>query len=207
MRALYDFIIRPVGGRYLNDKQITNIDDETSNLVLNTELHNHNYSNRIAEVLAVPLEIETDIEVGDQIVVHHNVFRRFKDIRGDEKNSRSYYKEDIFFASVDQIYAYQKSCKCGGWSACEGFNFIKPIKETKMFSVNFEKPNIGILYSVDPALEHLNPRDLVGFKPGAEYEFFISGHRVYRVPTNSITIKYEYQGDEEEYNPSWAKSS
>ena len=206
MRALYDFIIRPVGGRYLNDKQITNIDDEKSNLVLNTELHNHNYSNRIAEVLAVPSEIETNINVGDQVVVHHNVFRRFKDIRGDEKNSRSYYKEDIFFASMDQIYAYSTSCKCG-WHACEGFNFIKPIKETKMFSVNFEKPNIGIIYSVDPLLKEINPRDLVGFKPGAEYEFFISGHRVYRVPTNSITIKYEYQGDEEEYNPSWAKSS
>jgi len=107
---------------------------------------------------------------------------------------------------MDQIYAYSKACKCG-WNACEGFNFIKPIKETKMFSVNFEKPNIGIIYSVDPLLKQIYPRDLVGFKPGAEYEFFISGHRVYRVPTNSITIKYEYQGDEEEYNPSWAKSS
>ena len=27
---------------------------------------------------------------------------------------------------------------------------------------------------------------------------------MYRVPTNQITIKYEYQGNEEEYNPSWA---
>jgi hypothetical protein len=36
-----------------------------------------------------------------------------------------------------------------------------------------------------------------------EYEFIIEGQRLYRVPTNLITIKYEYQGDEEEYNPSW----
>jgi hypothetical protein len=27
---------------------------------------------------------------------------------------------------------------------------------------------------------------------------------MYRIFSNSITIKYEYQGDEKEYNPSWA---
>ena len=31
--------------------------------------------------------------------------------------------------------------------------------------------------------------------------------RLYRVMTQFITIKYEYQGNEEEYNPSWAESS
>ena len=40
-----------------------------------------------------------------------------------------------------------------------------------------------------------------------EYEFNIEGERLYRVPTNKITIKYEYQGNEEEYNPSWSQSS
>ncbi len=39
-----------------------------------------------------------------------------------------------------------------------------------------------------------------------EYEFNIEGQRLYRVPTNQITIKYEYQGDEEEYNPSSTQS-
>ena len=173
---------------------------EDSELILNTELHNHNYSNRVAKVIAVPSEIETEIEVGDEIIVHHNVFRRFKDIRGKEKNSKSYYKDNIYFASEDQVYAYRRCC---GWTACKGFNFVKPIKETKMFSINFEKEGIGVLYVKDPFLNNINEGDLVGFKPGAEYEFVINNERVYRVPTNSITIKYEYQGNEEEYNPSW----
>ena len=34
-----------------------------------------------------------------------------------------------------------------------------------------------------------------------------NGKRLYRVMTQFITIKYEYQGNEEEYNPSWAQSS
>jgi len=137
MKALYDFIIEPVGDRYNNKKEI-----EGSELILNTELHNHNYSNRVAKVIAVPSEIETEIEIGDEIIVHHNVFRRFKDIRGVEKNSRSYYKDNIYFASQDQVYAYKRCC---GWMSCRGFNFVKPITETKMFSVDFEKEGMGVL--------------------------------------------------------------
>lgn len=199
MKAVYDFIIEPVGERYTNTKK-----SKDGDLILNTEMQNHNYSNRVAKVLAVPSEIKTDIIVGDEIIVHHNVFRRFRDIRGIEKNSRSYYKDDVFFATDEQVYAVKTCC---GWRACEGYNFVKPIKETKMFSTSFEKEGIGVLYASDPKLDTLKPGDLVGFKPGAEYEFIIGKHRVYRVPTNSITIKYEYQGNEEEYNPSWTKSS
>ena len=85
-----------------------------------------------------------------------------------------------------------------------GFNFVKPIKENKMFSIDFEKPLIGVLKYKDTNLKVMTVGDLVGFSPGTEYEFLIQNEKLYRVPTNQITIKYEYQGDEEEYNPSWA---
>ena len=205
MKAIYEFIVEPIGERYNNSIKI----DDTE-LLLNTEMQNHSYSNRQAKVLAIPTGIATDIKVGDEVLLHHNVFRRFRDIRGDEVNSRSYYKDNIYFASEDQIYAYRRldeSCGCNSWKACKGYNFVKPIKETKMFSTNFEKPGIGVLYLKDTELEGIVEQDLIGFRPGAEYEFIVNGHRVFRVPTNSITIKYEYQGDEEEYNPGWTQSS
>ncbi|ASE99968.1 hypothetical protein [uncultured virus] len=53
----------------------------------------------------------------------------------------------------------------------------------------------------------VNVGDLVGFRPGSKYEFIIDGQRLYRVLSNFITIKYEYQGNEKEYNPSWAQGS
>ena len=56
-------------------------------------------------------------------------------------------------------------------------------------------------------LPDINNGDLVGFTPSSEYEFIVDGERLYRVLSNFITIKYEYQGNEEEYNPSWAESS
>ena len=49
----------------------------------------------------------------------------------------------------------------------------------------------------------LKQGDLVGFRPTSEYEFVIDNKRLYRVLSHFITIKYEYQGQEEEYNPSW----
>ena len=68
---------------------------------------------------------------------------------------------------------------------------------------------IGILKYADKTLlaNGIKEGDLVGFKPNSEYEFIIDNQRLYRVLTKLITIKYEYQGDEEEYNPSWLQSS
>ena len=199
MESLHDFIVKPKVGRNNNKKVI---DGKT--LILNTDLQDHNFVSRIGVVIATPINDTSGIEIGDEVIVHHNVFRRYRDIRGVEKNSRSYYKEDMFFVGPDQIYAYKRILK---WNACEGFNFVKPIKENKMFSINFEKPTIGVLKVKDSALKNLNIGDLVGFRPGMEYEFIIGNEKLYRIPTNQITIKYEYQGNEEEYNPSWAQSS
>jgi len=199
MKGVFDFVVMPKENRYNNTKTI-----EGKELILNTELQNHNFVSRIGVVMATPNPNPTGVREGDEVILHHNVFRRFRDIRGEEKNSRSYYKNNMYFVSPDQIFAYKRMVK---WIPLNGFNFVKPIKEDKMFSINFEKPLVGILKYKDPSLKEVKEGDLVGFKPGAEYEFLIDKEKLYRVPTNLITIKYEYQGNEEEYNPSWAASS
>jgi hypothetical protein len=199
MKGVFDFVIMPKADRYNNTKTVGD-----KELIINTELQNHNFVSRIGIVMATPNPNPTGIREGDEVILHHNVFRRFRDIRGEEKNSRSYYKNNMYFVSPDQIFAYKRIIK---WIPLNGFNFVKPIKEDKMFSINFEKPLVGILKYKDPLLTEVKEGDLVGFKPGAEYEFLIDKEKLYRVPTNLITIKYEYQGNEKEYNPSWAASS
>ena len=198
-----DFIVEPLDGRYNSTMSVGDTE-----LILNTELQNHNYVNRIGTVLQVPYFNETEIEIGDLVIVHHNIFRRFRDIRGTEKNSKSYYEEDKYFVQPDQLYGYSKKdskSKKNIWFACKGFNFVSPIKETKMLTTKFEKPLVGVLTIKDKNLIGAEQGDLVGFTPSSEYEFMIGTERVYRVPTNSITIKYEYKGDEKKYNPSWAQ--
>ena len=69
--------------------------------------------------------------------------------------------------------------------------------------MDLEKPLQGIVKYTDGTIE---VNSLVGFTPNSEYEFIVDSERLYRVLSKFITIKYEYQGDEEEYNPSWAQS-
>ena len=83
MKAIFEFIVKPKNSRTNNEKVIGD-----SKLILNTELQNHNYVSREGVVIAIPLGIETSIKIGDEVIVHHNVFRRYRDIRGNEKNSK-----------------------------------------------------------------------------------------------------------------------
>ena len=196
MKSIYNFVITPKGERYNNVKKIGD-----KELVLNTEMFNHQYINRKAEVLSVPKIGETDIKVGDVVVVHHNVFRRWENIRGEEKNSRSFINENLYIAHEDQIFLYKRKDE---WIAPKGYNFVQPIKEKDEFNIEIEKACRGVVLYSDGSN---NVGDLVGFTPFSAYEFVIDNIRSYRVLSKFITIKYEYQGNEETYNPSWAQSS
>ena len=202
MKSVYKYIVRPLDDkRYTNSKPVGD-----KELILNTDNYNHNYTNRFAKVVGTPSAYETPIQIGDIVVVHHNVFRRWKDMRGKEKDSKSYYKDDMWFVANDQIFLYKRYC-C--WEANDGFCFVKPIKAKNKLSTEKTEPQVGILKYADDILKNAGMKagDLVGFKPNTEYEFIIDGELYYRIFSNSITIKYEYQGDEEEYNPSWTESS
>ena len=193
MKAYKEFIVSPIGERYNNSKKVND-----KELILNTEVFNHQYINRLAKVIATPLLFQSPISVGDEVIVHHNVFRRWHDVKGREKNSRSYWKEDKYIVSEDQIFLYKQK----NWIAIPGYSFIKPLKAINKFNTEEERPLIGVVKYSDGTF---NKEELVGFRPNSRYEFIINGERLYRVMNNFITIKYEYQGNEEEYNPSWAQ--
>ena len=98
MNAYKDFIISPIGERY---NTTTRIDDKE--LILNTEIYNHQYVNREAIVISKPIVGETGIKAGDTVIVHHNVFRRWHDVKGREKNSRSFFDENTYFGCLHQF--------------------------------------------------------------------------------------------------------
>ena len=138
-------------------------------------------------------------------MIHHNVFRRFYDIRGEEKNSRSYFKDGLYFVQLDQVYLYKIKDR---WKAFNDRCFISPIQINDEYSANLEQSLIGILKYGNSSLEALeiNEGDLVGYTPFGEYDFVVDGKRLYCMKSNDIVIKYERQGNETEYNPSWAQS-
>ena len=88
----------------------------------------------------------------------------------------------------------------------EALNFRKIDKKLiNKFSNQKEKPLMGVLRYLGSHLKsfNLSENDLIGFTPNSEYEFIIDNEKLYRVPINSIAIKYERKGTEVEYNPSW----
>jgi len=194
MRSYKDFIVSPIGERYNNSTKVDN-----KELILNTEIFNHQYINRLAKIIATPLLFQSPLKVGDEVIVHHNIFRRWLDVKGVERNSRSYWKDDKYIISEDQIYLYKRK----NWTAMPGYSFVKPLKSIDRLSSTTERPLVGIIKYSDGTYDN---NELVGFTPNSEYEFVIEGERLYRVLNKFITIKYEYQGNEKEYNPSWAQS-
>lgn len=201
MRSLYDFIVKPIKGRYNNDKEI-----DGKKLILNTSIEEFKFINKEAIVISVPLAYNTPIKPGDKVIIHHNVFRRYYNQKGDAVDSSKLFKEDLFFCQLDQVYLYKKADK---WIALGDRCFVSPVKSLDDFSLDKEKKGVGILKISNSSLESLgiSEGNVVGFKSNREFEFIIDGQRLYCMESNDILLKYGHERNEEEYNSSWAKSS
>jgi hypothetical protein len=84
--------------------------------------------------------------------------------------------------------------------------FVKPILNKDYLKNRKEQPNVGILKYSNSFLEaiKIKPGALVTFTPNSEFEFIINNERLYCMKSNDIALTHEYEGDEKEYNPSWA---
>jgi len=198
MKSLYNFIIKPLNSRYDNTRKIG---DKT--LIINTNIENHVFVSKEAVVVSTPAAYTSPINVGDKLYVHHNIFRRWYDQKGKERNSSMFFKKDMYFCAPDQIYMYNGRC-------FNNYCFIKPLEDNHYLKTSKEKPNVGIVRYSNKALEALEitPGTLITFTPDSEFEFIIDGERLYCMKSNNnIALTHENKGDEKEYNPSWAKSS
>ena len=196
MNSLYSFIVKPLIDRYDNVKNIDN-----KELILNTSIEDHKFVSKKAVVVSTPAAYKTDVNIGDEVYVHHNIFRRWYDQKGRERNSSTYFKDDLYFVSPEQIYMYNSNSHLN-------YCFIKPIKNQSLLYNRKEQPNVGIVKYTNNTLETLGitPGTLITFTPNSEFEFIIDGERLYCMKSNDIALTHEYKGNEKENNPSWAES-
>tara|TARA_B100001109_G_scaffold251592_1_gene246309 strand:- start:1086 stop:1658 length:573 start_codon:yes stop_codon:yes gene_type:complete len=182
MKSIYNYIIS-CDNRYNNSKQIDN-----KELILNTEITERDYHfvNRVGKILSTPICIKTPAEKGDEVILHHNVFRRWYDIRGKEKNSAAFINENEYIVSPEEIFAYKNNNK---WKCFNEFCFVKPLKDASKWSVLKEKKLLGKLVYSNEYLNQLGLScgDVVGFTPDSEYEFNIENQKLYRILSNQIT--------------------
>lgn len=148
MRSLYNYIIYSEN-RYNNSTTV-----EDKELILNTEIseRDYMYTNRIGKVISLPIMFDSEIKKEDEVILHHNVFRRWIDIYGKEKNSSSFVNENQFLVAPDQIYAYKRN---GNWRCLNAYCFVKPINNESKWSVLKEKQLYGELVYSNNALDSL----------------------------------------------------
>lgn len=176
MRGIYDFIVTPKNGdKYDNDRG--------SGFVLNTSIENHKFVQRVAVVQSTPSGYSGDIKKGDEVVVHHNIFRRGYDMQGRMKESSFHLTGQHYLVPPDLLYMYRKTSD-DKWVANEGFVFVFPEANTDDTKNRSRNPNTGIVaYSSLPEVE---AGDRVWFEDWCEHEFSIEGEVMYKIKIQNL---------------------
>ena len=193
MKSPDQFIVKAANNkRYNNTKEIGGID-----FVVSYSQEDHKFSNRYGTVISLPLNYCGPIEIGDTLIVHHNVFKYYNDIYGRQKSGRSWLIDDLFLIDEFQFYMYKQN---NHWYSHDKYCFIKPIPMTKKYievAGESEEPLWGLLKYGNSQLEKLNiyPGDKISFQPNSEYEFEIDGEKLYRMYTNNITLTDGHKGN------------
>lgn len=184
MKSPYCFIIKPIDGRrYDNIRSYGDVD-----FVISASQEDHTVSNRFAEVVSLPHYYNGPVKVGDIIVVHHNVFKYYYDMKGRQKSSWNHIMDDLFLAEVDQAYMYIRDNE---YHAISPYCFVKPIdSEDKVISkIGRYEELWGEMVYKNPDLKGVDVGDIVSFTPDSEYEFRINGEVLYRMYNRNICLK------------------
>lgn len=182
MNPRWDYLITPYGKAYNNTKSIANKD-----FVINTSIEDATFVNRLGLVCAVPNGGQ--IPVGSLVVVHHNVFRTYLDMKGNKRKSNEFFRDQYYLVDPSKIYLYADE---QSWKTTDGYCFVSPvdyIQDSQIYRSDKEKEeHVGIIkYGSIP---NVKKNQTVGFTKNSEYEFEIDGEKLYRMKNSDICIKF-----------------
>ena len=185
IKPLLDFLVTPLNGqRYDNISKKGN-----KKLIISTSQEDHTTTNRVATVLETPVGYEGKVNVGDNVIVHHNIFRRFYNMKGVEESGPCHFKDDLYLVPNEQIYFYFRDNK---WNSTGRYCFIKPIEKEKgdLLSLDKHEELLGKIHTSNKYLDDLglDKDDIVVFSPDVEYEFKIDDEILYRVDSRKICV-------------------
>jgi len=100
------------------------------------------------------LGYEGPIAIGDTLLVHHNVFKFYNDMKGRQQSGRSFFREDMFLVDFDQFYMYRTPG--GEWIPQGRYCFVQPVppEDSTIFKPTSFKPFNSSLRNISPT----NPR-------------------------------------------------
>lgn len=197
MNALH-YIIVETDRAYNNEVNLGGVD-----ITVNTGFEKVEYINRRAEVISAPKG--TILRKGDDVIVHHNIFRMRNGIKGVEVQSNYHIEDNTYFVPPTEVFLY-KSGEMDDWEAVDPFCFIRPIEKEKNrvtdsgIIIGEEKSDnkkyvkhMGTVVYTNRQLkeEGINQGDTIVFSRFSEYEFEINGEILYKMSTGDIMAKIQ----------------
>ena len=185
MRSPTDFLVKAVDGkRYANTKNIGGID-----VIISTSDEDHTVSQRMAEVIAIPLYYNGPVKEGDTLLVHHNVFKFYNDVHGVQRSGKSYFKDDLFLIDDMQYYMYYNGEE---WNAVGRYNFIEPFAPLDSFlhKAIEEEPLQGIMRYPSAKMKALGIKegDVMVYVPMLAAEYKVNDIKMYRLYDDHLTV-------------------
>lgn len=182
MTPRWDYLITPYGKEYNNTKTIAN-----KEFIVNTTIEDAAFVNRLGVVSAVPSGGQ--IPLGSLVVVHHNVFRTYLDMRGEKRKSNEYFRDNQYLVNPSKIYMYADGDK---WKTTEDYCFISPVdymQNSEIYRSDKQKEeHVGVVRH--GKIKNVDIGDMIGFTKNSEYQFNIQGEKLYRMKNNDICIKF-----------------
>lgn len=180
MKPLNHIVISPKDGNRYNNTD--------GDFIVNAHIDEHDfkYTQRIGIVEKLPYSRECVFKVGDEVIVHHNVFRRYWGFGMDLRNGDSYFNKEEYVCEPEQVFAYNRG---DGWNCVRDYCFVRPIeKEDDIFINEGYKERQGELVYTNESLKKLgySEGDTIGFSPYSEYVFNIDGETLYKMSTRDI---------------------
>jgi hypothetical protein len=184
LQSVHKFLIKPVDGKqYINTVKAGDVE-----IVINTSIENAEDVQRFAEVLALPMVYNGNIQVGDTVVVQHNIFRIAVNDWGVAMQSNNHINDNCFWVDEELIYLIIRD---GIKIATDNYVFVEPIKkEANWEGIKLEK-HVGLLRFPNTKLKSqgLKNGDKVVFYRDSEYEFKIDNKIMYMMRNIRLLAK------------------
>ncbi len=179
MQAPRSFVVTPLEARYKRAVDVGGV-----KLEVTSSIENAKDVDKRAVVLAVPVNYDGPIEVGDHVIVHHNIFREYYNQRGKLTYTRAYIYDNKFHAIPEEVFMY---CKDGVWHSTGDYTMVAPIYDDVGMIKRRRKLTGKVIAS------NVHPQgQIVGFTPESEYNISIErGIELFRMRDSDICIYYE----------------
>jgi len=176
MQAPQSFIITPKHKRYKTGKEMGDVVFETV-----TSIEDAKDVSKEGVVVAVPMNYTGEIEVGDEVIIHHNIFRSYYNQHGKLTYARAHLYDDFFQAIPEEVFLYKKD---GEWKANLNFCFITPVRVDEDSLLDQDLEHTGNVF-----VSNEHPKDMkIGFTPDSEYEVWVDDKMYYKMSDNDVCL-------------------